>query len=119
MLLINTFLLLVIDIYIYFALRGTTMRFAHTKAFPYLWWGYSLLLFTALMISFNFQIAQLPRSIILVLFFITAVSKFLYLPYIKSDEISRAGHQIYRILSETKNTNKTNTYTKQQTTKTI
>lgn len=115
MLLINTFLLLVIDIYIYFALRGTTMRFAYTKAFPYLWWGYSLLLFTALMISFNFQIPQLPRSIILVLFFITAVSKFLYLPFIILDEIRRGGTWIYRLLSKKKYPNKEETEKKPQT----
>lgn len=96
MLLINAFLLLLVDIYIFFALRESNFRFARSKRFPYIWWSYSIVLFILLIITFRFGVSPFMRAAVVSLFFITALSKFLYLPFLIADELRRGGIWILR-----------------------
>lgn len=91
MVLINAVLLLLFDFYIFFALRATNIKFTKKKWFAWLWWGYSISLLTGLFISFKFNIPLAYRSIILVAFFMTAVSKFIYVLVLFIDDLRRGG----------------------------
>jgi predicted MPP superfamily phosphohydrolase len=99
MLIFNAILLFIFDFYIFFALRATKIKFAKKKWFPYLWWGYSIALFVGLFISAKFNIPLTYRSIILVLFFMTAISKFIYILVILADDIRRGGIWLMRLFS--------------------
>lgn len=99
MLIVNAILLLVLDVYIFYALRATKIKFVRTKWFPILWWGYSLALFVGLFVATKFNIPLAFRSIILVAFFITAVSKFIYILIILADDIRRGGIWLMRLFS--------------------
>lgn len=99
MLIFNVVLLLILDIYIFFALRATKIKFVHKKWFPYLWWGYSILLFIGLFVSTKFNIPLAYRSIILVTFFMTAISKFIYIIIVLADDIRRGGVWVLRLFS--------------------
>lgn len=102
MLLINAFLLIFIDLYIFFALRESNFQFARSKSFPYIWWVYSAVLFIFLMITFKYEVPPFMRAVVLSLFFITAVSKFLYLPFLIADEIRRGGIWFFRKIKKVK-----------------
>lgn len=91
MVVLNAILLFLFDFYIFFALRATKIKFAKTKLFAWLWWGYSVCLLTGVFISFKFNIPLMYRSIILVAFFMTAVSKFLYVIILFIDDLRRGG----------------------------
>lgn len=99
MLIFNAILLLILDVYIFYALRATKIKFARSKWFPYLWWGYSAALFAGLFIATKFNIPLAFRSIILVAFFMTAVSKFIYILIILADDIRRSGIWLMRLFS--------------------
>lgn len=99
MLIFNAILLLILDVYIFYALRATKIKFARSKWFPYLWWGYSAALFAGLFIATKFNIPLAFRSIILVAFFMTAVSKFIYILIILADDIRRGGIWLMRLFS--------------------
>src|SRR5690606_33619939 len=86
---INTIILLAIDVYIYLAIRGTNIRWAKSKLFSVLWWSYSALLIIGIIISINVDIRLTVRSIILVAFFITFVSKFVYMLVLFVDDLRR------------------------------
>lgn len=86
---INTILLIVIDIYIYLAIRGTRLRWARSKIFSVLWWSYSVLLLIGILISIKFDIRLTVRSIILVAFFITFTTKFVYMLVLLADDFRR------------------------------
>lgn len=86
---INTIILFAIDIYIYLAIRGTNIRWAKSKLFSVLWWSYSALLIIGIIISINVDIRLTVRSIILVAFFITFVSKFVYMLVLFVDDLRR------------------------------
>lgn len=86
---LNTIILLGIDIYIYLAVRGTTIKWARSKLFSVLWWSYSILLFIGIVISINFDIRLTVRSIILVAFFITFTTKFVFMLFLIADDIRR------------------------------
>lgn len=68
MLLINAFLLLVFDFYIFFALRATKIKVVKKKWFTILWWGYSIGLLIGLLIAAKLNIPLMYRSVILVAF---------------------------------------------------
>lgn len=102
MLIFNVILLFLLDIYIFIALRATKIKFSRSSAFPFLWWGYTVVLLSAVMISFKFDIPLMYRSIILVIFFITAVSKFIYILIILLDDIRRGGIWISRLFRKQK-----------------
>ena len=99
MLIINAVILFLLDFYIFFALRSTKIGFARKKWFTYLWWGYSILLFIGLFISFKYNIPLAYRSIILVAFFLTAISKFIYTFILLLDDLRRGGIWLTRIFT--------------------
>ena len=84
------FLLLLLDWYIYNAIRAVRpKRAGFQRAFPYLWWGYSILLIAGVFISIFLNIRLNLRAVILVSFFLTALSKIVLLPFILVDDIRR------------------------------
>lgn len=99
MLIFNAILLLFFDFYIFFALRATKIKVAKKKWFSFVWWGYSLGLLLGLYISAKFNIPLTYRSIILVAFFMTAVSKFIFIVILLLDDIRRGGLWIVRLFS--------------------
>jgi len=98
MIIINTVILLLIDFYIYKALRSTRLKWALSSVFPKIWWGYSLLVVGGVFISVYFNIPLMFRAIILVAFFLTFVSKFIFLLILLSDDIRRGGVWLKRLL---------------------
>ena len=105
MLKLNAVILLLLDFYIFFALRATNLKFTKTKWFALLWWGYSISLLIGLFISFEYAIPLMIRSIILVAFFITAVSKFIYAIVLLIDDLRRGGIWVSRLFSTRKSMN--------------
>jgi len=105
MLKLNAVILLLLDFYIFFALRATNIKFVKTKWFAVLWWGYSISLLIGLIISFEYSIPLMLRSIILVAFFITAVSKFIYAIVLLIDDLRRGGIWVSRLFSPKKGLN--------------
>ena len=97
MLIFNAILLFILDFYIFFALRSTNIDFVKKKWFGYVWWGYSIALAIGLFVSFKFNIPLMYRSIILVAFFMTAVSKFIYVLILIIDDLRRGGILISRL----------------------
>jgi predicted MPP superfamily phosphohydrolase len=86
-----SFLLLLIDWYIYKAIRSVKPKWipGYRRALPYVWWGYSILLIIGVFISIFFNVRLTVRAIILVAFFLTALSKIFLLPFIVIDDIRR------------------------------
>ena len=84
-------LLILIDIYIYKAIRSVSWKWKNNKylSFTYIWWGYTLLLIIGVFISIFFNIKFLLRSIILVVFFLTFVSKIFILLFLITDDLRR------------------------------
>ncbi|MGN5955358.1 metallophosphoesterase [Sphingobacterium lactis] len=105
MLKLNAVILFLLDFYIFFALRATNIKFMRTKWFTFLWWGYSIALLVGLFISFQYSIPLAIRSIILVAFFITAVSKFIYAVVLIVDDLRRGGIWVSRLFSNKKGQN--------------
>lgn len=103
-LIIISILLIIIDIYIYRAVRSVSWKWKNNKhlSFTYIWWGYTFLLIIGVFISIFFNIKFLLRSIILVVFFLTFVSKIFILPFLITDDLRRGFIWIKRKLkSET------------------
>ena len=99
MLIFNSILLLLFDFYIFFALRATKIKFTKTRLFSWVWWGYSIALLMGLFISTKFNIPLTYRSIILVAFFMTAASKFIFIVILLLDDIRRGGIWLARLFS--------------------
>src|SRR5690606_24332178 len=102
MIIFNTIILLLIDFYIYKALRSTRLKWAASPIFPNVWWGYSLLLVAGVFVSVYFSIPLMFRAIILVAFFLTFVSKFIFILVLLSDDIRRGGVWVKRLLTSKK-----------------
>lgn len=111
-LIIISILLIIIDIYIYRAIRSVSWKWKGQKhlSFTYIWWGYTFLLIAGVFISIFFNIKFLLRSIILVVFFLTFVSKIFILPFLIADDLRRLMVWIRRKLKRQEITeqNKTN-----------
>jgi len=111
-LIIISILLIIIDIYIYRAIRSVSWKWKGQKhlSFTYIWWGYTFLLIAGVFISIFFNIKFLLRSIILVVFFLTFVSKIFILPFLFADDLRRAMVWVIRKLKrkESPEQNKTN-----------
>src|SRR5690606_34464633 len=75
------------------------IKFARSKWFPYLWWGYSAALFLGLFIATKFNIPLAFRSIILVAFFMTAVSEIIDILITWADHIRRGSIRLMRLFS--------------------
>lgn len=102
MLVFNAILLFVLDFYIFFALRASKIEFTKTKLFAVLWWTYSIGLLVGVIVSFKFNIPLTYRSIILVAFFMTAVSKFIYAIILVIDDLRRGGLWVSRLFNRDK-----------------
>ena len=102
MILVNTVILLLIDFYIYKALRATRLQWAASSLFPKFWWGYTLLLTIGIFVSIYVNIPLMFRSIILVAFFLTFISKFIFILILLADDIRRGGVWLMRLLSPKK-----------------
>ncbi|MCY4780956.1 metallophosphoesterase [Sphingobacterium sp. UT-1RO-CII-1] len=105
MLIFNAILLIIFDFYIFFALRATKIKVAKTKWFSFLWWGYTIGLLVGLYISAKYNIPLAYRSIILVAFFMTAVSKFIFILILLVDDVRRGGVWISRLFSPQRSKN--------------
>src|SRR5690606_21699889 len=90
-LIIISILLILLDVYIYRAIRSVSTKWEGKKfrRFQYIWWGYSILLIAGVLISIFFNIKSLLRSTIVVLFFITFVTKVFILPFLVADDMRR------------------------------
>ncbi len=102
MVIFNAILLFLFDFYIFFALRASRLVFPKTKWFAIIWWSYSILLLIGVYVSFKFSIPLAYRSIILVAFFLTAISKFIYVVILLLDDIRRGGIWISRLFTSPK-----------------
>lgn len=106
-LIVITVLLVIIDIYIYRAIRSVSSKWNDKKHlnFKYIWWGYSVLLITGVFISIFFNIKFMLRTVILVMFFITFMSKIFILPFLLVDDARRGLVWIKRRLFNKKRSN--------------
>nr|MBC7614342.1 metallophosphoesterase [Pseudopedobacter sp.] len=86
-----TILLLLFDVYISKAILNIYPKWSPKKQnnFKLIWWGYSILLISCVFISIFFNMDIAIRTIILVAFFITFVSKFFFIPILFIDDIRR------------------------------
>lgn len=98
MIIFNTFILLVIDFYIYKALRASSLKWPKTTLFSRLWWTYSFALAGAMLLSIYISMPLMVRSIILVAFFLTFTAKFIYLLILLADDIRRGGIWLKRLV---------------------
>lgn len=98
MVIINSIILLVLDFYIFKGLRATRLGFPKTRLFARIWWGYSLLLVAGIFVSIYVNIPLALRSVILVAFFLTFVSKFFFAVVLGLDDLRRGGVWLKRIL---------------------
>src|SRR5690606_18352853 len=98
----TTLVLLVLDLYIYKALRATTIKWTRSSRFSWIWWGYSALLTTGVFISIYASIPLMLRSIILVAFFITFCTKFIFMLVLVLDDIRRGGIWVRRLIAPKK-----------------
>ena len=97
MIIFNTIILLLLDFYIYKALRANRMKWVSSPLFPRIWWGYSALLVSAIFISVYFNIPLIVRSVILVAFFLTFCTKFIFILVLLADDIRRGGIWLKRL----------------------
>lgn len=90
-LIIISILLIIIDIYIYRAVRSVSWKWKDKNhlTFRYIWWGYSLLLIIGVFVGIFFNIKFMVRTVILVLFFMTFISKIFILPFVLADDLRR------------------------------
>lgn len=100
-LIIISILLIIIDVYIYKAIRSVSWKWKGQKylSFTYIWWGFTFMLIAGVFISIFFNIKFLLRSVILVVFFLTFVSKIFILPFLIADDLRRTLIWIKRKLS--------------------
>ncbi len=102
MIIFTTIILLLLDFYIYKALRATPIKWTSSPLFPRIWWGYSALLISAIFISVYVNIPLIARSIILVAFFLTFCTKFLFILVLLADDIRRGGIWLKRLFTPRK-----------------
>ncbi len=105
-LIVISILLVIIDIYIYRAIKSVSWKWKDKNRlnFPYIWWGYTFILLIGVFVSIFFNIKFLLRSVILVFFFVTVVSKIFILPFLLADDIRRGIIWIKRKLGSRNNT---------------
>lgn len=94
-------LLLVIDLYISKAILSVKPRWNRKQRNIFLicWWGYPVLIISGVIIGIYFNIGLSLRSIILVAFFLTYISKFFFLLFLMADDVRRGIIKIKRKFS--------------------
>lgn len=98
MVIFNSIILLILDLYIFKGLRATRIKFPKHRAFPYLWWGFTLLLITAVALSIYTHMPLMLRSMILVAFFSTFVTKLIFALVLFMDDLRRGGVWLKRLI---------------------
>ncbi|KHJ38623.1 putative metallophosphoesterase [Pedobacter glucosidilyticus] len=90
-LIIISILLVVFDVYIYNAISSIFPNWStqKKKRFRNIWWGYTIVLLIGVLISIFFNIKLGIRSVTLVAFFLTFVSKFFFIPILLIDDFRR------------------------------
>ena len=90
-LMIISLLLIVIDLYIYKAVKAVYKKWTarQKKVFKYSFWTYSILLTLAVFATMFLNIRLAAKSVILVAFFLTFVSKLVFLLFLFTDDIRR------------------------------
>lgn len=90
---------MLMDAYIYRAMRDSSLKWVQSGQFSALWWGYSFFLLVAVFISIKFSIPLSFRAVILVAFFLTFVSKAFYTLVLLVDDVRRGALWLkYRML---------------------
>ena len=86
-----TIILIILDIYIYRAVRSVSWKWKDNNllTFRHIWWGYSILLIIGVFVGIFFNIKFIVRTVILVLFFMTFISKIFIIPFLLADDIRR------------------------------
>src|SRR5690606_28377726 len=84
-------LIVALDFYIFFALRGYSIPFAKKIWFGWLWWGYSITLLIGLFIALRSDIPFAYRSGIVITFITTTMCNFGYGLVLITDDIRRGG----------------------------
>jgi len=111
LILINAFILLLIDFYIYYALQKSTIGWAKNTFFKVTWWAYSVLLLIGVVMGIYLNIPLMVRSVALVAFFLTFTSKAFYVLVLLMDDLRRGsiwmkrkifGHAKNKIVAEKK-----------------
>lgn len=95
---LNSIILLFLDIYIYKALRATNIKWAKSKMFPILWWTYSAVLLLGIIGTVYLDLRLTVRSIVLVAFFITFVTKVVFALFFLIDDVRRGAVWLTRRL---------------------
>ncbi len=90
-LMVITVLLFLFDVYISRAILNIYPNWSQKQRrnFKLIWWGYSFLLILSVFLSIFFSMDIAIRTIILVAFFITFVSKFFFIPILFIDDLRR------------------------------
>lgn len=90
-LLIISVLLLLIDFYSYKAIVHIYPRWTKTrkKVFQIIWWGYTVVLLTGVFATILLSLNLGIKTVFLVAFFITFVSKIFFMPFLFIDDIRR------------------------------
>ncbi|MBC7653918.1 MAG: metallophosphoesterase [Oligoflexus sp.] len=90
-LLIISVLLLLIDFYSYKAIVHIYPRWTKTrkKVFQIIWWGYTVVLLIGVFATILFNLNLGIKTVFLVAFFITFVSKIFFMPFLFIDDIRR------------------------------
>ncbi len=100
---LSSIILILLDVYIYTALRATRIKWARSKIFIVLWWGYSAVLYLGLLSTIFFDVRLDFRSVILVALFITFATKFVFALIMIIDDIRRGGVWLSRKVIRRKN----------------
>lgn len=87
-LVILSILLLLLDKYIYSAIISVRPKWKRLR-FTYIWWGFSIFLVLGTLSSIFFDLPFLLRMFILILFFLTAVAKIFFFPFLIIDDLRR------------------------------
>ena len=91
-----------VDIYLYKALRSTQISWAKTQRFKVLWWAYSILIIAGIVCSVIFDFQLMLRSVFLVAFFISFVTKFIYMLVFVVDDLRRGTIWLKRKITSNK-----------------
>lgn len=83
--------LLIVDLYIFRAIKSISKNTSarRFKIFSYLWWGYTAMLMVGVFAAIFLNIFLSLRAVILVAFFLTFVTKFIFILFLLADDVRR------------------------------
>lgn len=103
-LIVISIMLVIIDLYIFKAIISVKPQWTskQRKVFTFIWWAYSGLLILGVFCSIYFNIQLSLRSVLLVAFFLTYISKFFFILFIVLDDLRRGFVWVKRKLKPVK-----------------